>query len=292
MKAYGIYVCLVLILIFVFGIYNTHGARGGARVRSTSRTRSTSSGTRSSVRSVTRFGTRSSYSGSSYSPGTWKTAAAVGTLYGLSSYKHRRRYYDSPNSEPTVCFNEKNLKNGTYGYFICPEEGQDDDMAYCCGDEDAQTCCEYTDATAVGRIIGIVFGVLAACACVGILVYCVVIQMKRRQRLNGTTYAQNTSTGTASVQYSVNQPYFTNGSNFQYDQKQDMSSYPETANSYDTIGNTEANGSMSNRPIGFEGDRSQPQNGVSGPPPYSPSQYNGFQDTPSAPPPPYPANNF
>lgn len=48
--------------------------------------------------------------------------------------------------DPTVCFNERNLRNGTYGYFICPEEGQNDDMAYCCGDEDAQRCCTYADA--------------------------------------------------------------------------------------------------------------------------------------------------
>ena len=48
-------------------------------------------------------------------------------------------------SEPQVCFNAVNPRNGTYGYFICPEEGQPDSYDYCCGEEGEQRCCGFFD---------------------------------------------------------------------------------------------------------------------------------------------------
>ena len=46
-------------------------------------------------------------------------------------------------SEPTVCFNAVRPRGGVYGFFICPEEGQGDNMVYCCGEEGDQRCCGF-----------------------------------------------------------------------------------------------------------------------------------------------------
>ncbi|XP_053386597.1 uncharacterized protein LOC123538807 [Mercenaria mercenaria] len=323
----NIYVFVILIIIAVLGNYVTDCARFGVRGGSF-RSGTISSGTRSvgsrisgTVRSSTRFATRSTYLGSSYQQGTWKTADR--TLYGLSSYKRRRRYLDSPDSEPTVCFNENNLRNETYGYFICPEDGQSDDMTYCCGDEDAQTCCEYADATALERIIGIVGCVVATAIIVGVVVYCVCIKRRRdaKRKLPPLDF-QNQLTGPASVQYNTSQPYSTSqphgtrqpystGVDFQYGQKQGMNSYPQTAdgtsiydttmsypqtvdgpNTHDTICNFAVNDGAppySSWPNGFESEKSyQTQNNTSMPPPYRTVPYSGFQDVPTEPPPDYP----
>ena len=43
--------------------------------------------------------------------------------------------------EPEVCFNERTLRGGTYGYFICPEPGQPDSYQYCCGMGTEEKCC-------------------------------------------------------------------------------------------------------------------------------------------------------
>ena len=58
------------------------------------------------------------------------------------SYVHVHMYLFS---EPQICFNAVNPKNGTYGYFICPEAGQPDNYDYCCGEEGDQRCCGFFD---------------------------------------------------------------------------------------------------------------------------------------------------
>lgn len=290
------FIFVTFIIFIISDVHVTDARRGGGGVRSG--TRSTSRTTRSSSSSgsvrTTRFGTRYSYRGPSYSPGSWKTAAAVGTLYGVTSYQRRKRYFDNPDSEPRICFNEQNLRNGTYGYFICPEEGMDDDMAYCCGDEDAQRCCTYTDASAVGRIVGIVIGVLILCAVIGVVVYCFCVKrgMFRRKRSTGRTFTTNTTQQTANPTYNAGY------TGFQDNNKQDPSPYPppyppsaDGTNVYATIDD----GSSQNpsAPIGFEEGKQLPQqNGVSAPPPYSDASYSGFQGIPTVPPPAYDAGHI
>ncbi|XP_045177988.2 cuticle collagen dpy-13-like isoform X2 [Mercenaria mercenaria] len=166
-------------------LHYTDGARGG---RSGGGYRSSSSRSRSRSRSSTSRSSSSkirNYKGPSYTKGSWKTAAAVGVVFGLMSYKSRRMYMSYPNREPRICFNEKNLRNGTYGYFICPEEGQKDDMAYCCGSEGEQKCCTYTDKSAEGRIAGIVVGVVVGCVIIGVVVYCFCVRRRRQQQAKG-----------------------------------------------------------------------------------------------------------
>lgn len=177
----------IFLITFLIGIHSVAEARGGgrgggARGGSRSGSRSSSSRSRSSSstsRSTVSYKSRSTYYGPSYRSGSWKTAAALGTLWGLSSYTRRRLYHSHPNREPTICFNENNLKNGTYGYFICPQEGEPDDHDSCCGDVDAQYCCPFLMTP--GAIAGIVIGVLVACGLIFLLVFCCI---KKRHKLS------------------------------------------------------------------------------------------------------------
>ncbi|XP_060560988.1 splicing factor, proline- and glutamine-rich-like [Ruditapes philippinarum] len=167
-------IILLLELSYIDGRRGGGGGRGGNRSSSrSSRVRSSSSRSSSTVRY---------YRGPTYRTGSWKTAAAVGTVFGLMSYKRRSLYHRYPNREPRICYNEKNLRNHTYGYFICPEEYQTDDLAYCCGGETEQRCCKYTDKSAEGRIAGIVIGVVVGCIVIGVVVYCVCIKKRRQQK--------------------------------------------------------------------------------------------------------------
>ncbi|XP_052234411.1 uncharacterized protein LOC127846976 [Dreissena polymorpha] len=136
------------------------GRGGGSRIGSrggfgSSSYRSYQSGSSSSTR------VRVRYSGPSYTRGSWQTAAAIGTVYGLSSYRQRSLYYRYPDREPTICYNEVNLKNSTFGYFVCPETNMTDSFDKCCGDSMEQRCCEpmvYTRERKQANIVVIVVG--------------------------------------------------------------------------------------------------------------------------------------
>ncbi|KAL5005821.1 hypothetical protein ScPMuIL_016979 [Solemya velum] len=91
---------------------------------------------------------------------TWKTALVTGTLYGSTSYIRRRRYVDSPNDEPEICYNskERDKNNKTYYHFICPMSGQVESKSHCCGDDNKEYCCEFFDDP--GRLAGVVIAIL------------------------------------------------------------------------------------------------------------------------------------
>ncbi|XP_052813373.1 putative cuticle collagen 155 isoform X2 [Mya arenaria] len=171
-------VFLIILVLFSLGveINEARGGRGGGGSRGGSRSGSRTSRTGSST--STRM-----YRGPSYSRGSWKTAAAVGVVYGLMSYRTRSLYLRYPNREPTICFNEKNLKNETYGYFICPDKTQADSFDKCCGSSDEQRCCNLKDYQAQKKtesIAGIVVGVIIACVAIAVFVYCCIIKRRRR----------------------------------------------------------------------------------------------------------------
>ncbi|XP_052236804.1 uncharacterized protein LOC127848394 isoform X3 [Dreissena polymorpha] len=175
------------------------GSRGGFRSSSYRSYRSGSSSTRVRVRY---------YSGPSYTRGSWQTAAAIGTVYGLSSYRQRSLYYRYPDREPTICYNEVNLKNSTFGYFICPETNMTDSFDKCCGDSDEQRCCDYLEYTAERRqanIIGIVVGVIVGCIVVAAIIYIVIVRRRRAARQGAVIQKQHTAT--YSQPPPVGQPY-------------------------------------------------------------------------------------
>ncbi|XP_052236803.1 uncharacterized protein LOC127848394 isoform X2 [Dreissena polymorpha] len=201
----SVWISILLVFAIFCAVCEGRGSRGGGSrggFRSSSY-RSYRSGSSSSTRVRVRY-----YSGPSYTRGSWQTAAAIGTVYGLSSYRQRSLYYRYPDREPTICYNEVNLKNSTFGYFICPETNMTDSFDKCCGDSDEQRCCDYLEYTAERRqanIIGIVVGVIVGCIVVAAIIYIVIVRRRRAARQGAVIQKQHTAT--YSQPPPVGQPY-------------------------------------------------------------------------------------
>ncbi|KAL5005572.1 hypothetical protein ScPMuIL_016730 [Solemya velum] len=151
----------LVILLFILTDYSDAkgGGRGGAR-----------GGTR-----VSRGG--SSSSGTRIGGASWRTAMTAGALYGSTSYMRRRRYHDSPDEEPEICYNsQKKDSNGTiYYHFICPLPGEPEDYGFCCGEENREYCCTFFDDP--GRLAGVIIGIIVlviflAVGCVFLFLKC------------------------------------------------------------------------------------------------------------------------
>ncbi|KAL3854018.1 hypothetical protein ACJMK2_013302 [Sinanodonta woodiana] len=196
----------VRFVVFSMIVAATHveAARGGGIRGGGVRVRTRISSVRSSSSSG---GFMSRYSGPSYSRSNWKTGFAVGYVWGASHYMTRRRYISNPDKEPTVCLNVVDLKNDTYGYFVCPMEDQSDSYEYCCGEEGEQTCCGFFDDP--GRAAGTIIGIIVFCALVALAIYCCCKRKHIKKKLSGTFFSKKGSTqATQMSSFPTSTPYY------------------------------------------------------------------------------------
>ncbi|XP_052236796.1 uncharacterized protein LOC127848389 isoform X1 [Dreissena polymorpha] len=261
------------------------GRGGGSRIGSrggfgSSSYRSYQSGSSSSTR------VRVRYSGPSFTRGSWQTAAAIGTVYGLSSYRQRSLYYRYPDREPTICYNEVNLKNSTFGYFVCPETNMTDSFDKCCGDPNEQRCCDpmvYTTERKQVNIVVIVVGVIVGCVVVAVIIYIVIVRRRRAARqgqviqkqqsnvegsipLNPYTNQTQHPAGPGGFMGTPSVPGFGEGNGIAHGQNYDYGANSQPG--YPAY-------PPPNKPEGFEdmGKSALPEGEVSGPAPFQPYSY-------------------
>lgn len=104
------------------------------------------------------------YNGPEYRSSYWKFGNASGTVYGLDYYMGTRFYRNNPQEEPEVCFNAYDLKEGKYGYFICPPPNKHISYTSCCGERNKQDCCRPpATASSYAFIVGFIGGLVVVC---------------------------------------------------------------------------------------------------------------------------------
>ncbi|KAK3582138.1 hypothetical protein CHS0354_017249 [Potamilus streckersoni] len=236
------FVCFMLFLIILAAI-DVEAARGGG-VRSGGvrvRTRISSG---SSISSSGGFMSR--YRGPSYSRSNWRTGFALGYVWGASHYMTRRRYISNPDREPTVCFNANNLKNDTYGYFVCPMEDEPDSYEYCCGEEGDQNCCGFFDDP--GRAAGTIIGIIVFCALVALVIYCCCKRKQIKKKIGGSIFRKKEKHESVPLR---DPTYEYSGST----QPTQMSSFPTSTPYYPQPGATE---SQQSAPSGASYDHGAP----------------------------------
>ncbi|KAK3082646.1 hypothetical protein FSP39_001321, partial [Pinctada imbricata] len=85
---------------------------------------------------------------------------------------------------PKICYNDKYVTNSYgnvsyYGRFICPQYHQGNDHNYCCGDEGLQYCCTFWDDT--GRVVGVSFGIVGGIAAIGAAIGVIICIVKKKR---------------------------------------------------------------------------------------------------------------
>ncbi|CAF0900198.1 unnamed protein product [Brachionus calyciflorus] len=78
--------------------------------------------------------------------------AAYGIMSSLSraghyhpGYYSRPEYYRESRHRGSLCVNNEDFNGTKFGSFYCPLPGFNPSATYCCGESDAQYCCEYFD---------------------------------------------------------------------------------------------------------------------------------------------------